>query len=259
VIGADGKHSFVAEAVGAATYGSRPGLAFASYTYFSGVPLAVGELYHRPGLVVAAFPTNDNLTMVYAAAPRAGFDAERADLEAHFLAILDQCGDLGERVRAGVREERLRTAPDQPNTFRVPHGPGWALVGDAGVVMDSITAQGITNALRDAELLADAVTGGTLAGHRRRRDKQIKPMYDLTVALARFGPPGLAQRHLLAAIADRPAEVSRFLGAFAGIESPDRYRTPANLLRVLGARGAARLATAAAQGRLRRDVELELD
>jgi len=34
--------------------------------------------------------------------------------------------------------------------MRKPHGPGWALVGDAGVTMDPSTAEGITNALRDA-------------------------------------------------------------------------------------------------------------
>jgi flavin-dependent dehydrogenase len=50
--------------------------------------------------------------------------------------------------------------------FRVPHGPGWALVGDAGVVMDSVSAQGITNALCEAERLSAAVVAG-LGGGRR--------------------------------------------------------------------------------------------
>jgi hypothetical protein len=31
--------------------------------------------------------------------------------------------------------------PDLPNFFRKPYGPGWALVGDAGPVMDPITGQ----------------------------------------------------------------------------------------------------------------------
>jgi flavin-dependent dehydrogenase len=41
----------------------------------------------------------------------------------------------------------------------VPSGLGWALVGDAGLRMDPITGQGIADAFRDAELLADAVAG----------------------------------------------------------------------------------------------------
>jgi 2-polyprenyl-6-methoxyphenol hydroxylase-like FAD-dependent oxidoreductase len=45
-----------------------------------------------------------------------------------------------------------------PGYVRRPFGPGWALVGDAGYFKDPITTHGLTDALRDAELLADAVT-----------------------------------------------------------------------------------------------------
>ena len=44
-----------------------------------------------------------------------------------------------------------------PNYFRKPYGPGWALVGDAGYNRDFITAQGILDAFRDAELCAAAL------------------------------------------------------------------------------------------------------
>jgi 2-polyprenyl-6-methoxyphenol hydroxylase-like FAD-dependent oxidoreductase len=260
VIGADGKHSLVARAVAAARYRQRPTMAFACYSYWSGLPLDGGEIYQRPGCAVAVFPTNNELVMVYMAAPLARFDSFRADIDGSFLRTLDRCGDLGERARSGVRAERLRTTPDQPNTFRACHGPGWALVGDAGVVMDSISAQGITNALRDAELLAEAVVVGlggerplsaALAEHQRRRDAAIRPMYDFTVGLAAFAPPSLTQRQLLASLADRPAETDRFIGAFTGIDPG--YFAPGNVLRVLGLRGVTRIAAAAAHraGRLR--------
>jgi 2-polyprenyl-6-methoxyphenol hydroxylase-like FAD-dependent oxidoreductase len=256
VIGADGKHSLVARAVAAARYRQRPTMAFACYSYWSGLPLDGGEIYQRPGRAVAVFPTNNELVMVYMAAPLARFDSFRADINGSFLRTLDRCGDLGERARSGVRAERLRTTPDQPNTFRACHGPGWALVGDAGVVMDSISAQGITNALRDAELLAEAVVVGlggerplsaALAEHQRRRDAAIRPMYDFTVGLAAFAPPSLTQRQLLASLADRPAETDRFIGAFTGIDPG--YFAPGNVLRVLGLRGVTRIAAAAAHRR----------
>ena len=198
VIGADGKRSLVAGAVGARRYRERPVQSFASYSYWAGVPVSGGELYQRPGRAVAVFPTNDELTIVYAAAPMTEFASARADLEGHFLRTLDLCGDLGQRVRSGSRAERLRTTPDQPSTFRCPHGPGWALAGDAGVVMDSVSAQGMTNALRDASLLSAAVVAGLggsgpLAGalhdHQRRRDRAIRGMYDFTVGLATFPRP----------------------------------------------------------------------
>jgi 2-polyprenyl-6-methoxyphenol hydroxylase-like FAD-dependent oxidoreductase len=41
--------------------------------------------------------------------------------------------------------------------MRRPWGPGWALVGDAGYYKDPVTAHGISDALRDAELLANAL------------------------------------------------------------------------------------------------------
>jgi 2-polyprenyl-6-methoxyphenol hydroxylase-like FAD-dependent oxidoreductase len=242
VIGADGKHSFVARQVGARRYRTRPVRAFACYGYHAGLPLVAGELYQRPGRTVAAFPTNDDLTMVYVSAPLAEFDRFRRDIEGSYLDTLDACGDLGERVRGGHRVERLRTTPDQPNTFRAASGPGWALVGDAGVVMDSITAQGISNALRDADNLAAVIGtafGGTrpmataLAAHGRRRDREISAMYDFTTRLAEFRAPTAMQRQFFTALRDRPAEITRFLAAFAGITPIDAYVSVRNAARVI--------------------------
>jgi len=255
VIGADGKRSLVAGAVGARHYRERPVRSFASYSYWAGVPVSRGELYQRPGRAVAVFPTNDELTMVYVAAPMTEFASARADLEGHYLRTLDLCGDLGERVRSGSRAERLRTTPDQPNTFRCSHGPGWALAGDAGVVMDSISAQGMTNALRDASYLSAAVVAGLggsrpLAGalhdHQRRRDRAIRGIYDFTLGLGAFPPAGPGQRHFLAVVAADQQETDRFLGAFAGIVPPEDYFTPGTVVRILGSRGIRKLTAATA-------------
>jgi 2-polyprenyl-6-methoxyphenol hydroxylase-like FAD-dependent oxidoreductase len=251
VVGADGKHSLVAAQAGARAYRTRPVGAFACYGYHAGLPTTGGEIYHRPGRAVVAFPTNDDLTMVYLAAPLAGFDAFRRDIEGNYLRGLDGCGDLGERVRSATRVERLRTTPDQPNTFRAAAGAGWALVGDAGVVMDSITAQGITNALRDADRLATAVVAGlggpgsldaALADHGRDRDRAVSAMYDFTVRLSALRPLTAVQRWLFAALRGRPAEVSRFLGAFAGITPIDDYFSFGNAARVIATSGPGRRA-----------------
>jgi 2-polyprenyl-6-methoxyphenol hydroxylase-like FAD-dependent oxidoreductase len=255
VIGADGKRSLVARAVGARRYRERPARSFASYSYWAGVPASGGELYQRPGRAVAVFPTNDELTMVYAAAPMTEFAAARADLEGHYLRTLDLCGDLGERVRSGARAERLRTTPDQPNTFRCSHGPGWALAGDAGVVMDSVSAQGMTNALRDASYLSAAVAAGlggsqplaqALRDHHRRRDRAIRGMYDFTVRLAAFPTPSPVQRRFLAAVAADQQQTDRFLGAFAGIVPPEDYFSLGTVAPILGARAIGKLTTATA-------------
>jgi 2-polyprenyl-6-methoxyphenol hydroxylase-like FAD-dependent oxidoreductase len=242
VVGADGKHSFVARQVGARPYRTRPVRAFACYGYHEGVPLVSGELYQRPGRTVAAFPTNEGLTMVYVAGPLAEFDRFRRDIEESYLDSLDICADLGERVRGGHRVERLRTTPDQPNTFRAASGPGWALVGDAGVVMDSITAQGISNALRDADRLAAAIAtafGGAvalataLAAHGRRRDREISASYDFTTGLAEFRTPTAIQRRFFGALRGRPDEITRLLAAFAGITPIDDFLSVRNATRLI--------------------------
>ena len=242
VVGADGKHSFVADAVASPRYRKRPTATFASYSYWADVPMTSGELYQRPERAAAAFPTNDGLTMVYVAAPIREFASLRRNIEGHFLRTVDGCGDLGERLRAGARVERIRTTPDLPNWLRIPSGPGWALAGDAGLVMDPVTAHGMSNAFADADLLAAAITTGfggraslahALGHYRANRDGRAVAMYDFTVSLA-----ALHRRSslplLLHALAGRPDEIDRLLATFAGVVPVDRYFSVRNLLPLLG-------------------------
>jgi flavin-dependent dehydrogenase len=80
-----------------------------------------------------------------------------------------------------------------PAFLRVPSGPGWALVGDAGYWKDPLSTHGMTAALRDAELLAravlDAPTPGprqdaALADYGRLRDQLSLPMLDVVERIA---------------------------------------------------------------------------
>lgn len=242
VVGADGKHSFVADGVASPRYRKRPAATFASYSYWADVPMTGGELYQRAERAAAAFPTNDGLTMVYVAAPLREFPSLRRNIEGHFLRTVDGCGDLGERLRAGARVERIRTTPDLPNWLRIPSGPGWALAGDAGLVMDPVTAHGMSNAFADADLLAAAITTGfddraslaqALAHYRASRDRRAVAMYDFTVSLAAL-PRRSSLPLLLQALAGRPAEIDRLLATFAGVVPVDRYFSVRNLLPLLG-------------------------
>jgi 2-polyprenyl-6-methoxyphenol hydroxylase-like FAD-dependent oxidoreductase len=247
VIGADGKHSAVARKVGALRYRTRPTASFASYGYWAGLPLdGTARMYSRHGLAVAVFPTNDELSVVFLARPRGDFDAYRGDVEAGFLAAADRCGDLGERLRAAHRVERIRTTPDLPHALTVQHGPGWALAGDAGAVMDPVTAQGITHALRDADRLTAAVLAGAgdpaqvdarLAAAQRHRDQMLGPVFDGTARLARLPALNPVQRALLATATEQPANTAAFIAAFTGARPWKDSMTPTGTLRRLGARG----------------------
>ena len=101
-------------------------------------------------------------------------------------------------MRAGTREERFYGAAQLPNFLRRPYGPGWALVGDAGCHKDPFLALGVCDALRDAELLADALAEGlsgrrpleaALADYAARRNEATLPDYRHNLRTARLGPP----------------------------------------------------------------------
>ena len=94
--------------------------------------------------------------------PNARFrQSHAADIHASFAALLPEISlDLAARVRSGVAESRLRSYPGIAGYQRRPWGDGWALIGDAACHRDPLSARGISDALRDAELLARAIVDG---------------------------------------------------------------------------------------------------
>jgi 2-polyprenyl-6-methoxyphenol hydroxylase-like FAD-dependent oxidoreductase len=157
VVGADGRHSVVARKVKPETYQERPPILAGYYAYWSGLPMEGRfETYALPHRGFAAWPTNDGLTLVVGGWPTREFEANKTDVEGHWMRMIDMVPAFSERLRAGKREERFLGTPVE-NYFRKPYGPGWALVGDAGYNRDYITAMGIMDAFLSAELCAEAL------------------------------------------------------------------------------------------------------
>jgi 2-polyprenyl-6-methoxyphenol hydroxylase-like FAD-dependent oxidoreductase len=244
VIGADGLRSMVARRVEAPLYDDRPPLTCAFYSYWGGLDLDGAALYPRPGRMIVTGPTNDGQRVVIVFWPNAAFDQVRVDVERQFMAALDLAPDLAERVRGGQRSERFHGTADLPFFFRKPYGPGWALVGDAGYHKDPITAQGISDAFRDAELLAEAVDDGlagrrrlddALADYERRRNEAVRPIYGLTQQFAALEPPPPEMQHLMAALRHDQAQADRFFGTIAGTVPIPTFFAPENIGRIMGA------------------------
>ena len=156
MIGADGRASRVAKAVQARSYEEKPRLQWPFYTYFSELPVDGFETYIRPFRGFAAAATNDGLTMLVVGWPYAEAHSYKADVEGNYYRTLELVPQFASRVKAAKREAPFLGGA-VPNYLRVPFGPGWALVGDAGYTKDPITAQGITDAFRDAEQCSAAV------------------------------------------------------------------------------------------------------
>jgi 2-polyprenyl-6-methoxyphenol hydroxylase-like FAD-dependent oxidoreductase len=250
VIGADGRYSLVAKAVAAPKYDEQPTLSCGYYTYWADVPIQGGEIYRVGRRMLGAWPTNDGLTMIYVAWPAAEFDTFRTDVESSYMATIHLVPHLAERVSAGRRAERILGSGEMVNYYSKPYGPGWALVGDAGYIKDPITGLGISDALRDAELLADALDLGfsgrapmdtALAAYERMRNDASKPFYDLTLGTARMEPLRVEQVELLRALQRNPAAASQFFGVLTMAVRPADFFSPQNLFRLIGARGMAKI------------------
>jgi 2-polyprenyl-6-methoxyphenol hydroxylase-like FAD-dependent oxidoreductase len=191
VVGADGRRSTVAWDAGAGTVHAAPASSLLIYRYFRDDQAADYHWYFRNQAAAGVIPTNDGLACVFAATsaerlrrePGSGADAAWRRILARAAPELAE--RFGHRDAAGPP----RVFPGLTGYLRDAAGPGWALVGDAGYFKDPITAHGITDALRDAELLARAVASGGPDAVRRyqaERDELSLRLFRVTGRIASY-------------------------------------------------------------------------
>ncbi|SNT62253.1 2-polyprenyl-6-methoxyphenol hydroxylase [Asanoa hainanensis] len=242
VVGADGRNSVVAKTMAPPVYEDRPALTVGYYSYWSGLPTDTFEAYSRPGRGWAVCPTNDDLTLVIGGWPHAELAEHRNDVEAELMATFETSPAFAERIRRAKREERI-VGTSVPNYFRLPYGPGWALVGDAGYCRDFITAQGITDAFLDAERLAEALEAAlagkeaydsALAGYHAARDTRAMPVYQMTLQIAALQPPDEQMVQLVSAIAGKQDAMDAFMRLNSGVTSPVEFFAPENIGKLVG-------------------------
>lgn len=226
VIGADGGRSTVANRVGAETYRVGRFATGTVYGFWRDLDLDEGFHWHfrdltprRSGTGAGAIPTNDGCTLVFASVPSERFQNEiRFDTTAGYHRVLAECApNLARSVLAGRRVGGLRGFAGVRGYMRRSFGPGWALVGDAGYFKDPLTAHGITDALRDAELLATAVVEGSLAAlasYQARRDRLSMRLFEVTdeIASCRWDLPAVKRLHK-----EMSVEMNREVDALIGI------------------------------------------
>jgi len=170
-------------------------------------------------------PTNDGLTSIGISCRIDDFHRFRADVEGNFLKTISLVPDLAARVRGGYREGRILGTAHLPNYFRQASGRGWALAGDAGYHRDPITGQGMSDAFRDAEMIARAIDHGlsgrkrleqTLADYEEDRNAAVSAMYRVTLELAALRAPSPEMIPLIGMFGrqqlDAPQDVPPFSG-----------------------------------------------
>jgi flavin-dependent dehydrogenase len=196
-IGADGRASNVARWVGAPAIRRGASAGAAAYAYWPSSEWEGYEWFYRPGVSAGAIPTNDGQTCVFVGTTRERFRRQLVT-DDPFSGYLDLLGDaapeLLERFAHGPASTHLVRFPGAAGHVRRTWGAGWALVGDAGYFKDPISAHGITDALRDADLLARAVTRAaagadeatSLAEYAATRDRLSGELFTISDAIGSY-------------------------------------------------------------------------
>jgi len=219
VIGADGLHSAIARWVGALEILTGRHATAVLYSYWQGLPSVGYEWHYAQQASVGAIPTNDGAHCVFVSFPAEHLaHTPGANATDKYERLLREFASLTPLLSQARRVDAVRGFGGQRGFLRRSTGPGWALVGDAGYFKDPLTAHGITDALRDAELLARAVIAGSdlaLAEYETTRLDLSRQLFAVTdqIASFRWTEPELQSLHRAFS-----AEMSRETRALATLE-----------------------------------------
>lgn len=219
VIGADGKSSTVARLARAEAYRTGQHTSAVVYGFWSGLGVEGYQWYFRPGVSAGAIPTHGGLTLVFASMPPERFRGEaRFDIAQSYRRVIGESSpELLMSLQSAEQVGSFHGFAGRPGHMRQSHGPGWALVGDAGYFKDPLTAHGITDAFRDAELVSMAAGRGTAAAfaeYQATRDELSTRLFEITDAIASFAwdIPEIKALHL-----DLSREMNREVAAMSSL------------------------------------------
>ena len=177
VVGADGRNSAVATMADAKSITTGQYATAFAYGYFTSETHRPDtyQWYFNREAVAGLIPSSNGLDCVFVGTSPVYFDGHmRGNVADGFHQALAMAAPaLAQSLAQRKPVERYRGFRGQQGYLRQSAGPGWALVGDAGYFKDPITAHGISDALRDSELLARAIQRGSdaaLANYVSTRD-----------------------------------------------------------------------------------------
>jgi 2-polyprenyl-6-methoxyphenol hydroxylase-like FAD-dependent oxidoreductase len=250
VAGCDGRRSLVARAVGAPQYVTESPINFAFYTYVEGVdpgpePEPMFEIWESDYIggtpMLAQCDAGIWMAIVYL--PQQHFDAFRSRKDDNFWKAMDSDPRVGPRLRSGRQVMPVRGAGDLVNFIREPVGEGWVLVGDAGQHKDPIFGQGIGDAVRSAESLADCLLEAESAGSdwrsalarfRIKRDLDLVPTFQWMIQRK---PTDLTEGDfdvIMDGLGGDPQQAERFINVFSHAVSSSEFFGRLNASSLLG-------------------------
>ena len=231
-VGADGIRSVVAHHVGAGVLRQGRNASATLYRYVQGLPVDDYAWVYGDRAAAGLIPTNAGDTCVFVSTtPTRMRELRRSGREQAFAALLGSAApELVDQVLVSTEQTPMRGWGGLPGWVRQSWGPGWALVGDAGYFKDPITAHGITDGLRDAELLANGILdtlGGqtaeavALSSYQTTRDRLSTQFRAVTEEVAGFDWDAGQARELLRIVSSAMSDEVDHLQAL-----PERHLGP---------------------------------
>jgi flavin-dependent dehydrogenase len=176
VVGADGRHSTVADLCGARRYNLTPNQRLLYWAFFEGAEMG-GEptfLSHRWGdRFVLGIPSDSGLYQVLIWPEKAEIDGFRTNVDAAFLAHARTCEPIADGLAGARQVGKVLGAVHWEGFFRDAAGPGWVLSGDAGHFKSPAPGRGIGDAFLQAGSLATAILG-QLGGSDEALDREMQ-------------------------------------------------------------------------------------
>lgn len=238
VIGADGPGSTVAAKVDAAHYHEAPAQQVTLWGYWADLPVDGLAMTFDTGQAIYMGPSSGGDTLVGVNWEMSRYKALNGDVEQDYYATIAR---LQPALAAQLGKSRLSTELRKGSTrnfLRVPHGPGWVLLGDAGHKKDPCTAQGITDAFNDVDECVEVIDAGLRGGEdlaaglarwHAKRDDRLVPFHEMTLQMARFPAPDANEVALYRAIAASPTATTEFFGLISASTDPRVFFAPENI------------------------------
>jgi flavin-dependent dehydrogenase len=224
VIGADGLYSTIARRLDAPRLAEGRHAAAVLYSYWDRLPADEYRWWFKRGVSMGSIPTNDGAACVFVSVPASQFGSEiRGSAARAYTRLIRQVSpEFSERLQASAQVEPVRGFGGHRGYIKRATGSGWALVGDAGYFKDPATAHGITDAFRDAQLLADAMMQGTpaaLADYEAARLDLSGTLFKVTDEIASLAWTDAEVQLLHRACSSEMSRETRVLAAIASLSA----------------------------------------
>lgn len=242
VVGADGRNSTIAKMVDAPAYLTSTTPNGIYWSYFEETPVFANDPRYKWGCCIhvegresrAVFQTDSGLLLMAGGGHREVVDGWSKDPATALRNHLAR-GRLTAPLLEGARMVCKPTGLLSLHFFmKQAVGPGWALVGDSGLHIDPTPGLGITDAVRDAIALAEAIIAGSehaLLLYWRRRDADSLGLYHFAEDMSAPGYDNALTRMMFQHAQNSPSVMKRMYRMMNRELRPQDMLPP---LRILG-------------------------